>query len=276
MVAPFGSVEDSVRGGLADISPYRLSLVMWPTLPRTPYSTRAPMEARLLHALRLIRSGTNTFKPQDGSLDELKRFQPIANAVIHAKDIGYVRDAISIVESWGGEKYYKTVITAGGLTYLGEEALAEEIGPADVVEQLVDELAASDNRSVLRNNWDRAIQRSKHDPMGAITAANSFLESVLKWIVEQSGQGAPENRKKLFELAVQLVSDDAPDGQHSAILGHFDTIMREIGSLRSKIGDAHGSTSTSRTPTPSEAMLSINLAGTLALYLLDSFDEQNR
>ena len=112
--------------------------------------------------------------------------------------------------------------------------------------------------------------------MGAITAANSFLESVLKWIVEQGGEPAPENRKKLFELVVQRVSDGSRDGRHTAILGHFDTIMREIGSLRSKIGDAHGSASTARTPSPGEAMLSINLAGTLALYLLDSFEQQTR
>lgn len=236
----------------------------------------SPMEARLLHVLRHVRSGNETFKPKDGTLEELKRFQPIANAVMHAKDIGYVRDAMSIMESHGGQMYCRTVITKGGLTYAGEEALAEEIGPAEVVEQLVDELAASDNRAVLRDNWDRAIQRSKHDPMGAITAANSFLESVLKWIVEQGGEPAPENRKKLFELVVQRVSDGSRDGRHTAILGHFDTIMREIGSLRSKIGDAHGSASTARTPSPGEAMLSINLAGTLALYLLDSFEQQTR
>lgn len=209
-------------------------------------------------------------------MEALKRFQPIANAVLHAKDIGYIRDAISIVESYGGDKYFKTVITSGGLTYQGEEALADEIGPGTLVEQLVDELVATDARAALSNHWDRAIERSRHDPMGSITAANSFLESVLKWIVEQNGQTAPENRKRLFELAVLQVSGDTPMGQHSAIFGHFDTIMREIGALRSKIGDAHGSTSATRAPSASQAMLSINLAGTLALYLLDSFDEKNR
>lgn len=234
------------------------------------------MEARLLHVLRLTRSGISKFEPKDGTLGEVKRFQPIANAVMHAKDIGYIRDAISIMESYGGQKYFTTVITTGGLTYHGEEALADEIGPGTLIEQLVDEIAASDNKSALRNSWDRAIERSKNDPMGSITAANSFLESVMKWIVEHSGQPVPENRKKLFELTVTLVSDCLPSGQDSAILGHFDTIMRELGSLRSKIGDAHGATSTTRPPSSSQAMLSVNLAGSLALYLLDSFDEQNR
>ncbi|WP_414608303.1 abortive infection family protein [Stenotrophomonas pavanii] len=234
------------------------------------------MEARLIHVLRLIRSGTSKFEPKDGTPEEIKRFQPIANALVHAKDMGYIRDAISIVDACSGQRYFTAVITTGGLTYHGEEALAEEIGPGTLIEQLVDEIAASDNKSALRNSWDRAIGRSKSDPMGSITAANSFLESVMKWIVEQSGEPVPENRKKLFELTVKLVGDGLPSGQDSAILAHFDTIMREIGSLRSKIGDAHGSTSTARPPTPSQALLSVNIAGSLALYLLDSFEEQNR
>lgn len=234
------------------------------------------MEARLLHVLRLIRSGTSEFKPKDGTPEEIKRFQPIANALVHAKDMGYIRDAISIVDACSGQRYFTAVITTGGLTYHGEEALADEIGPRALIEQLVDEIAASDNKSALRNSWDRAIERSKSDPMGSITAANSFLESVMKWIVEQSGEPVPENRKKLFELTVKLVSDGLPSGQDSVILGHFDTIMREIGSLRNKIGDAHGSTSATRPPTPSQAQLSVNIAGSLAVYLLDSFEEQNR
>jgi hypothetical protein len=233
------------------------------------------MEARLLHVLRLIRSGTSKFEPRDGTPEEVKRFQPIANAVMHAKDMGYIRDAISIVDACSGQRYFTAVITTGGLTYHGEEALADEIGPGTLIEELVDEISASDNMTALRHNWDRAIERSRNDPMGSITAANSFLESVMKWIVEQSGQPVPENRRKLFELTVKLVSDGLP-GQDSDIVGHFDTIMREIGSLRSKIGDAHGSTSAKRPPSSSQAMLSVNLAGSLALYLLDSFDEQNR
>lgn len=233
------------------------------------------MEARLLHVLRLIRSGTSKFEPRDGTPEEVKRFQPIANAVMHAKDMGYIRDAISIVDACSGQRYFTTVITTGGLTYHGEEALADEIGPGTLIEELVDEISASDNMTALRHNWDRAIERSRNDPMGSITAANSFLESVMKWIVEQSGQPVPENRRKLFELTVKLVSDGLP-GQDSDIVGHLDTIMREIGSLRSKIGDAHGSTSAKRPPSSSQAMLSVNLAGSLALYLLDSFDEQNR
>lgn len=233
------------------------------------------MEARLLHVLRLIRSGTSKFEPRDGTPEEVKRFQPIANAVMHAKDMGYIRDAISIVDACTGQRYFTTVITTGGLTYHGEEALADEIGSGTLIEELVDEISASDNMTALRHNWDRAIERSRNDPMGSITAANSFLESVMKWIVEQSGQPVPENRRKLFELTVKLVSDGLP-GQDSDIVGHFDTIMREIGSLRSKIGDAHGSTSAKRPPSSSQAMLSVNLAGSLALYLLDSFDEQNR
>lgn len=233
------------------------------------------MEARLLHVLRLIRSGTSKLEPRDGTPEEVKRFQPIANAVMHAKDMGYIRDAISIVDACSGQRYFTAVITTGGLTYHGEEALADEIGPGTLIEELVGEISASDNMTALRHNWDRAIERSRNDPMGSITAANSFLESVMKWIVEQSGQPVPENRRKLFELTVKLVSDGLP-GQDSDIVGHFDTIMREIGSLRSKIGDAHGSTSAKRPPSSSQAMLSVNLAGSLALYLLDSFDEQNR
>ncbi len=233
------------------------------------------MEARLLHVLRLIRSGTSKFEPRDGTPEEVKRFQPIANAVMHAKDMGYIRDAISIVDACSGQRYFTAVITTGGLTYHGEEALADEIGPGTLIDELVGEISASDNMTALRHNWDRAIERSRNDPMGSITAANSFLESVMKWIVEQSGQPVPENRRKLFELTVKLVSDGLP-GQDSDIVGHFDTIMREIGSLRSKIGDAHGSTSAKRPPSSSQAMLSVNLAGSLALYLLDSFDEQNR
>lgn len=45
-----------------------------------------------------------------------------------------------------------------------------------------------------------------------------------------------------------------------------------VGDMRNKHGDAHGATSSSAVPTPSEAGLCVNLAGAAALYLLEVFE----
>jgi Abortive infection C-terminus len=71
----------------------------------------------------------------------------------------------------------------------------------------------------------------------------------------------------------------APD-QHQqpifkSILGSCQNIVASLGAVRNKIiGDAHGSRPRAMKPKPRHAELAVNLAGTMASFLVATWQEQ--
>jgi hypothetical protein len=55
------------------------------------------------------------------------------------------------------------------------------------------------------------------------------------------------------------------------ILGGCSGIINGLGSLRNKLGDAHGKGRINIKPAPRHAELAVNLSGTMALFLLETF-----
>ena len=72
-----------------------------------------------------VREGRTSFTPDGPSKEEMIAFQPIAKALIHAKQMGYLEDCHARKESRTGQGYYALVMLRGGLSYLGEKFLEQ-------------------------------------------------------------------------------------------------------------------------------------------------------
>ena len=124
--------------------------------------------------------------------------------------------------------------------------------------------------------WAKALERRTIDPDVAVTAASTLLEEVCKHIIEDSGAEweAKWNIPKLYSEAakvLKLAPSQHQEEVFKTILGNCQSVVQSIGSLRNKGGDAHAG-GRSRVPfKPRHAALTVNLAGSMALFLIETW-----
>ena len=128
--------------------------------------------------------------------------------------------------------------------------------------------------------WEKALDRLGTDPEGAITAGKTLLESACKHILDQKVIGY--SSKADFQSLYRLVSDclNMSPEQHSEqvfkqILGGCLSVVNGLGALRNRFGDAHGQGFNNIRPSPRHARLVVNLAGTMALFLIETANKDS-
>lgn len=138
------------------------------------------------------------------------------------------------------------------------------------------------NEEGVHSVWMRALERRKSDPEGAITAARTLCETVCKHILDEYKIEYNANKIELHEL-YKLTAEELnlSPNQHTQyifkqILGGCSAIVNGLGTLRNKLGDAHGQGAKPIRPAPRHAELAVNLAGSLALFLVATFEDQNK
>lgn len=136
------------------------------------------------------------------------------------------------------------------------------------------------NSDEINKAWRKALERRQTDPEGAITIARTILESVCKHILDARGVEYNKIKIDLSELYKSTANELnlSPD-QHTLkifkqILGGCSAIVNGLGTLRNKLGDAHGKGMTPVKPKSRHAELAVNLAGSMALFLIQTFEEQ--
>jgi hypothetical protein len=127
--------------------------------------------------------------------------------------------------------------------------------------------------------WQKALDRRVRDPEGAITAARMLLESVCKHILDEAEKpyGAEVDLPKLWAMAAEtlnLAPHQHQEEVFKAILGNCQSIVNYLGAIRNKIGDAHGQGKRPVKPKPRDAELVVNLAGTMASFLVSTWEER--
>lgn len=128
--------------------------------------------------------------------------------------------------------------------------------------------------------WQKALERRNEDPEAAITMARTLIESVCKHILDEAGithSDRDDLPKLYFETAKQL--NMAPE-QHQEqvfkeILGSCQTVIKGLGTLRNKLSDAHGKGKRAVKPSPRHAALAVNLAGSMAAFLVATWEERS-
>lgn len=152
----------------------------------------------------------------------------------------------------------------------GNSAIPSDLGVVEV-------LATAFDSDHVHLAWERALERRDIDPEGAITAARSLLESTCKHILSELGCDADQEHdlQKLYtRTAAEL---NLSPSQHTEeafrrILGGGCTIVNGLATLRNKLSDSHGQGPKAVRPASRHAKLAVNVAGTLAMFLVETFE----
>jgi hypothetical protein len=223
-----------------------------------------------------------------GSFPNEREFAELRQEVVNndrVKDLlpRFLRTSRSLDQFWGyiGQKYGKYAERRNhiweGFAEVLEALENNYTSPAD--SGVTDALERFDSESV-HQLWSKALERRQNDPEGAITLARTLLESVCKQIIEEQGvaiKGNPDLPKLYSSAATAL--NIAPS-QHSEklfkrILGGCTSVVEGLGALRNELSDAHGKGKMSVKPAPRHAELAVNLAGSMATFLIATHEARN-
>lgn len=135
---------------------------------------------------------------------------------------------------------------------------------------------ATVNSETISAAWTKALDRRKADPDGAITAARSLLESVCKHILDDKEveYAATDDLPKLYNKTCQqlnLAPNQHAEDVFRRILGGCTSVVEGLGSLRNRLGDAHGQGKRPVKPAARHAGLAVNLAGSMAMFLVETW-----
>lgn len=216
------------------------------------------------------------------------------------RDYGELRDYFlqnpaskNIVPSWlrasrNPSQFMAFIMGKVGGYFERREFIRRELGPlrgllekgaspalAAITDQLADFSAGGGD-----NHWKKALERIPTDPEGAITRAKSFLEEVLKRILDEravlySGAADLPELYRLVAKELNLAPDQHTQDSFKKILGGIASIVNELGTLRNRLGDAHGRGKNMVRPAPRHAELAVSLAGSIARFLVETTKKQS-
>ena len=133
------------------------------------------------------------------------------------------------------------------------------------------------NAPDVHERWKVALHRRATDPAAAITSARTLIEDTCKWILHDAGvpfkeeDDLPALYKNLAKL-LNLAPDDHTEQIFKQILGGCASIVTALGSIRNKLGDAHSQGPLRARPQPRHAELAVNLAGSMATFLIATWE----
>ena len=128
----------------------------------------------------------------------------------------------------------------------------------------------------VRRSWKRVTKRISNDPEGAITASRELIETVLKHILDDCNVSYDPHRTelpqlyKLVQKELNLAPEDHQEKIFKQILSGCSGVVNGLGSVRNRLGDAHGKGAANVRPLPRHARLATNLAGTMAMFLIET------
>jgi hypothetical protein len=127
--------------------------------------------------------------------------------------------------------------------------------------------------------WQKALDRRLSDPEGAITASRMLLETVCKYILDEARVAYSDDADlpKLWALVAEnlnLAPHQHQETVFKAILGNCQSVVNHLGAIRNKIGDAHGQGRRPVKPKARHAELAVNLAGTMAAFLISTWKDR--
>lgn len=224
-----------------------------------------------------------------GEGDDHEAYEFLRSELMREKEIrelipSMVKNSRSLGQFWG-------FIKPQSSTYAGRrEIIWESFRPLfDFIEganqtpaddTISDTLATFDEEGV-HTVWKKALSRREDDPDGAITSARTLLETVCKRILDESGTTYTdkEDLPKLYSKVAELLN--LAPSQHTevvfkTILGNCHSIVSSLGSLRNKIGDAHGHGGPPVRAAPRHAAMAVNLAGSVATFLVETWQDREQ
>lgn len=165
----------------------------------------------------------------------------------------------------------------------GKALLTERRGTGVIIEPFLAKAATIDFDTV-QIEIARALPNLKDDPEDAVTAACSLIEAVCRSILIELGLPLPA--KKDIEGLLKAVqeplglapgrTDLPPEIEQDVrqILGGLTSVAKGVGALRTHGGDAHGREKGFRRIDSRIALLAINAASSIALFLIETWERK--
>lgn len=232
--------------------------------------------AKLLESILLL--ACEYKKDQDHTYQELRR-EFIRDAVIKTLLPQFIRTSRDLAQFWlyirevDGTYAGRRKHVRDALNPFFDHVEEKNTAPVDAVASDVLQNFDADGVHAI---WRKALDRRHTDPEGAITAARTLLETVCKHIIEKTGNsyGDKDDLPTLYRTTAKQLN--LAPSQHTEeifkqILGGVTAAIEGLGALRNRIGDAHGQGARPVRPLSRHAQLSVNLAGTLATYLIETW-----
>lgn len=135
------------------------------------------------------------------------------------------------------------------------------------------------NSQSIAENWERMLVAAESDPEDAITAARALVESTCKSILEElhiSYEDAWDLTRLYKETTkvLQLSPRGYKEQVFKQILGGMSSVTAGLAEVRNAFSDAHGKGKRPVRAAPRHARLAVNAAGTLTVFLLETFDSR--
>ena len=142
--------------------------------------------------------------------------------------------------------------------------------PNSPVDDLLGDVLQEFSAEAVQKMWVKAIERREADPEAAITLARSLIESVCKHILNEAGedQGNPDQLYRQTTALMNLAPNQQSEQPFRQLLGACNTIVGSLYAIRNRFGDAHGRSGSDTIPLPRHAELAVNVAGSLAVFLV--------
>lgn len=147
--------------------------------------------------------------------------------------------------------------------------------------ELIEEKLRVFNSEYVIKYWNTAIERKDNDPEGAITISRTLVEGVLKHIADEKKINYSKNADlheiyKLVAIELNLAPEQHDSKLFKQILGGCSSIVSGLGTLRNRHGDAHGKGKVQYyRPSTRHAELAVNLAGSMSLFLIQTYQENS-
>jgi hypothetical protein len=236
-------------------------------------------EVTLMRSLLVQRATTGN--PSDETYQRIRR-QLVQHPLVGAKLPLFVKECHTLADFWS---YIKPLY---GTWEKRRQYLATEFRP--LVEFLEHEYAAPGDAAAtamlsavdsphVHDAWEKALQRRADDPEGAITAARTLLETVCKHILDHraAAYSDTDDLPKLYKAtaaSLNLSPSQHTEQVFKQILGGCQAVVEGLGALRNRLSDAHGKGTSGVKPAPRHAELAVNLAGTMATFLVATWEAQ--
>lgn len=268
------------RSLVSEISDIEFIRTVWPIacMPAPRDSQENTLEDYLIrHTVRNDDMSTREVLEELGVLtcsqSQLVKF---LEAVVHPEVVSVdvqqrTVEAINLHISGDGYCMVRTRTISGSPVYSVQQAAIGS--PADVS---ISEALAAFNPEHVHPRWLAALDRRSSDPEGAITLARTLMEDVCKWLLVETGgtweetDDLPLLYRKLAK-SLNLAPDSHTEQTFKQILGSCQSIIEGLGALRNKLGDAHSVGPKRVRPSARHAELAVNLAGTMATFLVSTW-----
>lgn len=159
--------------------------------------------------------------------------------------------------------------TTGGIISDGGSAPSQSLG----------ELIKKRNIPSIDAEFARALSNVNSEPREAVSAACNILESIFKIYITDEELGMPQKQdiQSLWKLVRSDLGFDPSllqDDDLKKILSGILSVVDGIGAFRTHASSAHGEGPKSYNLKPRHARLAINSAHTIALFVLETWDER--